>query len=169
MLWNRFTTWLKDVLRRLLGPVFGNPVTGRVLFWLLALAAAAFLAAWLWRRFGSRSGQQETPQPALPALRASQWLRAAKGAADRGDLRAAVHASYWAAVTHLQDARLLPEDFTRTPREYLACVGRGQPIYPPLAALSAELERFWYADRPVAPRDVETALHHVEALGCRAN
>ncbi|HWE49264.1 MAG TPA: DUF4129 domain-containing protein [Bryobacteraceae bacterium] len=168
--WQRFKDWLGDLLLRIFGPVFGNPVTGRVLLWGLGLAAAAFLLTWLWRWFGNRRAPSSPvpEQPAILRAEVSEWLRAARDAAGRGDLRDAIHACYWAGVTHLQGTRLLPEDFTHTPREYLSTVARGESSYPPLAALTSDLERFWYADRPVQPRDFEDALRHLDALGCRA-
>lgn len=170
LLWQRFTTWLKNLLGRLFGPVFGNPVTGRAIFWVLALTTAGFLLTWLWRWYDGRKRIPPAPgEPPIPSLRASEWLQTARDAADRGDLRAAIHSAYWAAVTHLQSAHLLPEDFTRTPREYLGSVAPAAPFRAPLAALTSGLEHFWYADRPVQKRDFEDALHFLEALGCRAD
>jgi hypothetical protein len=166
-LWEQFKSWFADLLLRIFGPVFGNPSTGRVLMWILGIGAAAFLVLWAWRWYWRRDAPMQLRLPAdVPALEASEWLRAARDAAGRGDFRGAIHASYWAGVTHLQGNRLLPTDFTRTPREYLRCVSRGEASYPPLAGLTSGLERFWYADRPVQPRDFEEALTHLGALGC---
>lgn len=167
-LWGSFRAWLTDLLRRIFGPAFGNPSTGRILVWTLGLLAAAFLLYWLRRWYRRREIPVDLRFPTeLPSLEASEWLRAARDFAGRGDLRGAIHAAYWAGVTHLQGKRLLPADFTRTPREYLRCVSRGEASYPPLAALTTELERFWYADQPVGHRDFEEALTHLDRLGTR--
>lgn len=169
-LWDRFTSWLRDLLLRIFGPMFGSPTTGRILIWTLGLAAAAFLLIWLWRWYRGRTAPVELGLPQdVPTLEASAWLREARDAANRGDLRDAIHACYWAGVTHLQSKRLLPGDFTRTPREYLRTMTRGEASYPPMAALTSGLERFWYADRPVARGDFDEALAHLDALGCRAD
>jgi hypothetical protein len=95
------------------------------------------------------------------------WVVAAREAADRGDRRAAIRCAYWAAVVRLQDLRLLPQDLTRTPREYLGLIPRHDDTQPSLAALTSALERFWYAGRAANADDFRESVNHLEALGCR--
>jgi hypothetical protein len=93
-----------------------------------------------------------------------EWLAAAHRAAAEGDWRQAIHNAYWAAITRLQRSGALPEDRTRTPREYLRLFSGREP----LAALTSGLERFWYARRIARPEDFRESLNHLETLGCKA-
>ena len=96
-------------------------------------------------------------------------------AASRGDFREAVHCTYWAAIVRLEDISILPQDRTKTPREYLRLVTEPalgelapQPHYRlPLAAMTSQFERIWYANRPAGPEDFQESLRQLEALGCQ--
>jgi hypothetical protein len=95
------------------------------------------------------------------------FVKRGEEARERGDIRTAIHCAYWAGVVRLQDMQLLPRDLTRTPREYLSLLPIHEVSHAPLAALTAALERFWYAARPASPADLRESLDHMEALGCR--
>ena len=66
-----------------------------------------------------------------------------------------------------QETRALPEDGTRTPREYLSLIRSDQPASGPLRALTLGLERFWYARQTAGAQEFEESLKHLGALGSR--
>jgi len=167
LLLQRIGAWIQSVLRRIFVYAAQHPTGGTVLFWLAAAGATGLLGFWLFRLW---NGESRIPvaqlEPAVPARAWHQWVISAKEAAERGDLRIAIHCAYWAAVVRLQDGRLLPGDLTRTPREYLRLMPVDENAHAPLAGLTSALERFWYAGRAVGPDDFRESLTHLEALGC---
>ena len=104
-----------------------------------------------------------------------EWIRAARLAADGGNFREAVHSSYWAGVTYIEDLGVVAPDRSRTPREYLRLIEESSGYLPSerakrrdsLAALTSRLERIWYGLRPARVEDFQDCMHQVEELGCR--
>jgi hypothetical protein len=171
-LWERITQrildWIAGIIRNILAYAKQHPTGDTILFWLAAAIAVGFLGFWLLRLWtGKRRTQFPQSEPAALGWTWQQWVLAAREARDRGDMRAAIHCAYWAAVVRLQDLQLLPRDLTRTPREYLGLLPNQESSHAPLAALTSALERFWYAARPVTPADLRESLDQLEALGCR--
>jgi hypothetical protein len=159
--------WISEVLRKIFDFARQHPTGETILFWLLAAVAAGVPIFWLLRlRGGKRRTVPPQAEPTVPDWNWQQWVALAREARERGDARAAIHCAYWAAVVRLQDARLLPRDLTRTPREYLRLMPDRDGSYAPLAALTSALERFWYADRPAGPDDLRESINHLETLGC---
>jgi hypothetical protein len=106
------------------------------------------------------------PEDGLPLRDWEEWIAAARHAAERGDLREAIHGCYWAGVTRLQQTGALSPERTFTPREYLKLArGSGQAEH--LRALTRSLERIWYANREASLDDFRESLQHLEGLGCR--
>ncbi len=169
--WERLTQkifdWIGALIRSILDFAKTHPTTGTVLFWVVAAIAVVFLGLLL-LRFWTRKGRIAPPPPdsALPVRTWQQWMAAAKEAGERGDLRAAIHFAYWAAVVRLQETNVLPHDLTRTPREYLRLLPDRAASHEPLATLTASLERFWYASRPAAPADLRQSFDCLEAISC---
>ena len=172
----RFYLWLARLLGRLFGGLVQYPITGQILFWCVIVVAVGCIALWLFR-FVTRRDQVESLRPSVaPAVARSwqEWLRAAREAASRGDFREAVHRAYWAGITRLEDAGIVPKDRTRTPREYLRYVTEPQPgefssrvsYREPVAALTSRLEQVWYANRGARAEDFDESLRYLEALGC---
>jgi hypothetical protein len=92
------------------------------------------------------------------------WLEDARKAAAAGLWREAIHFVYWAAISRLESRRLWPADRARTPREYLALVGPGDPRKPSLATLTRSFEHTWYGGRTAAESDYRNAEQLANAL-----
>jgi len=106
-------------------------------------------------------------QGASPAGEDSHhWLREARAAAARGDYRSAIHAGYWAAIASLEEAKLLAENRSRTPRESLGLIRRESEEYAPLFELTHRFELVWYGYRSADRSDWSDAVRHLEKLGC---
>jgi hypothetical protein len=170
LLLQRIGTWLQDLLRRLFAWTKQSPFGGEIVFWLTGLAAIALLAVWLFRFWTAKSSLPPLARDLAPAvLTWQQWVSLAQQAIAQNDSRRAIQCVYWAAVVHLQTLRVLPEDLTRTPREYLGMLPDHAAARASLAALTSSLERFWYAQRPITPADLRDSFSHLEALGCQLN
>ena len=173
----RINAWLANMIRKLLGQIGRHPLGAEFLFWLLIAAAVAWIAMMLIRLWGGRARMEEMQSiDRVPVHRTWQeWIRAAKQAADTGNFREAVHSTYWAGITCLEDRGAVTTDRTRTPREYLRVVDEAADALPServkyresLAALTSRLERIWYGLRPARAEDFEECVRQAEGLGCR--
>jgi hypothetical protein len=94
------------------------------------------------------------------------WWREAVAAADRGDFREAVHCGYWAAITRLEERQLIPEEKTRTPREYLRMLETHPVERGILKEQTTRLERIWYGCREATAADWSNARLELEKMGC---
>lgn len=170
LLRQRIVAWIGELLDRLFSVIGQHPTASHVLFWVLIAGAGSMLLLW-----AVRLGQRERtalnlngPVRPIPPRAWAEWLAAARLAAEQGDLRQAIHCSYWAGVARLQETGVLTTDLTHTPREYLRLAGAvGTAPVTELAALTSGLERFWYAGRGATAEDFGASLKHLEALGCR--
>ena len=166
----RIALWVTSLLDKLFGFVAQHPTGGQILFWVLVALAVGALAAWLMRLWTRPDPTLSLPRP-NPAARSRSWeawVRAAREAANQGDPREAIRCTYWAAVARLQESQVLPEDLTHTPREYLRLISAPRAAsLEPLTALTAGLERFWYAGHAADLGDFQTSLKQLEALGCK--
>lgn len=176
LLRQRIAVWVGRMLLWLFGGLERYPIGGKILLWLILLGVVGCIALGLFRFLASRDRMAALPPSVpLPASRTWQeWVRAAREAASRGDFREAVHSAYWAGIARLEDAGIVPQDRTKTPREYLRLVAEplagelAPKLAPrePLAGLTSRLERVWYADRGAGPEDFRESLRQLEALGC---
>jgi len=150
-----------------------HPTGGQILFWVLLVGLVGVPAAWLIRFWTRRDPMLILrPGPAIHRINCDAWLRDAREAAAKGDLREAIRCIYWAAVTRLQEDRVLPADLTRTPREYLHLLSTPSlaaraPLLEPLTALTSGLERFWYGGQAANLDDFQASLKQLEATGCK--
>lgn len=173
LLRRRIAGWIQKVLQRIFGAMAEHPTTSEFLFWVLAAGCVGFLAVWLLRWWTRDRGIPPLPRPdrtQTTVLTSEEWLAAAHRAAAEGDWREAIHNTYWAAISRLQQSGALPEDLTHTPREYLRLVRAGEDAGETAratAALTSGLERFWYARRAARAEDFCESLNHLEALGCQ--
>ncbi len=170
---------LAEFLGKFFGMIAGYPMAGSLLFWLLVIGAAVWLAFYLFR-FWSRRARLEELQPLGQALLLrtwQEWIGLARQAAARGDFREAIHSVYWASITHLAARGFLPAGRAFTPREYLRLLSSdsGAILPPPslpaqrqsLALLTARLETVWYGRGQADADDFRATLQQAEELGCR--
>jgi hypothetical protein len=178
LLRERVAAWLARMFVKLFSGLSRHPIGAKVLFWIVLIAGVGFVALWIFRYLSGRDSINFfQPGPTTVTNRTWQeWIHAAREAAARGDFREAVHSAYWAGVSRLQETGALPQDRTKTPREYLCMVGT-QPYAAevdgavedykkPLTALTTRLERIWYANRMAGLEDFDDTLRQLEALGC---
>ncbi len=173
----RISDWLLSIVEKLLRQIGRHPLGAKFLFWFLIAAAVAWIAMMLLRFWGERGRMEEMQNIEHVAAHRSwqEWIRAARLAADGGNFREAVHSTYWAGITYLEDLGVVEPDRTRTPREYLRLVEESGGALPSerakrresLAALTSRLERIWYGLRPARVEDFQDCMHQVEELGCR--
>jgi hypothetical protein len=163
--------WIGQLFMRLFQFIDRHPSSGELFIWVIAAGAIGFLGLTLFRVW-SRAGARLVLTARTPASRArswEQWLAEAREAAANGNARMAIHLAYWAGIARLQEGRALPLDLTRTPREYVRLLSSAHSEFlGPLAGLTQDLERFWYAGRMADVGDFEQSLLRLEALGCRA-
>jgi hypothetical protein len=147
-----------------------------ILFWLIVVAVVVWLALVLFRYWTRRTVLDELQAPdSVAYVRTWQeWIQAAREGATRGDFREAVHSTYWAGISYLEDSELVRKDRTRTPREYMRLVSNstqlvatGRKTREALSTLTVVLEQVWYGRRPANHQDFAQALQSVEALGCQ--
>lgn len=175
----RVSAWLERMLLKLFSGLERHPIGAKALFWIVLIAAVAFIALWIFRYISGRDSMNffQPGSTTVTARTWQEWIGAAREAAARGDFREAVHSAYWAGISRLQESGTLPHDRTKTPREYLRLMDTrprgneldGQPAEnykKPLAALTSRLERTWYANRLARLEDFDDTLRQLEALGC---
>jgi hypothetical protein len=166
----RIALWIGALIQKFFTFAAQHPAEGQILFWIIVAGAVGVLAAWLIQLWSRRDPTLRLPEPpsGLHSQTWEAWVRAAREAAGRGNSREAVRCTYWAAVSRLQEGRILPEGLTYTPREYLRLISTPPAAgLEPLTALTSSLERFWYGGRSANASDFETSLKHLEALGCK--
>jgi hypothetical protein len=170
----RFWAWVGRMLARLAARMSRYPIAARGLFWLLLIGAVAGVAMLVFRAWQRRAGVEELKIPATPRVTQTwqEWMRAAKLAADAGSFRDAVHSLYWAGTVCLEDSGVIPRERWRTPRERMRRlasdrVHQAAKQRDALQALTARLERIWYAGAPATQQDFLESLGLVEELGCR--
>jgi len=160
---SRFYDWLYRELNKLHIPHSG--AIGNGIAWLVICLAVVLVAAWAVRSLvRGRAAEIDLRGAAAPGRDWRYWLREARAAAERRDYRAAIHAAYWAGVSRMEEAGLLPEDRSRTPRESLRLVRRESPEYTPLAALTRSFELVWYGYRAATETDWNEAMQQLEQL-----
>ena len=163
----RMSRWLAGKIVGLLSRLHIGQASGNILAW--STIALAFFAlcymVWKWLSRISRTPEADTDAPVLPAD-AREWMREALGAAERGDYREAIHCAYWAAVSRLEDLRLLTRDRARTPRESLRLLTTHPTEQKLLGELTRHFELIWYGYRPASAADWSGAREHLEKIGC---
>ena len=172
MLLARFWAWLDRVLFNAANASAHRPWIGLTVEWTLLGGAIAGLLAYVFRALGKdRGSRAELWKPRFTHAEEAEgdWAALAEAAAAAGDWRAAVHALYWASVGSLAASgrwrKRSPDAETRTPREYLGLLEPESPQRGTLAALTALLERVWYARREAGERDYQRARELATALG----
>jgi len=172
----RINAWLLRMLGRLFENIGRHPMGAKILFWLILIAVAGWLAMMLVRFWLGRARIDELRSVGEVAFARSwqEWIRAARDAAARGDFREAIHSVYWAGIARLEDDGIISRDRTRTPREHLQLVAEAMAAAASqdprprdsLAALTSLFERVWYGRSHADARDFEASLQQAEGLGC---
>jgi hypothetical protein len=164
----RLLDWIMRQLEKLIGKIGHGRAIGNAIAWTLIALSSLLLLLWM-----VRATTRAAPRPEIDLRGASakgqdshHWLREARVAAARGDYRSAIHASYWAAIARLEEAKLLTENRSRTPRESLGLIRRDSPEYAPLLQLTRRFELVWYGYRSADSADWSDAMEQMEKLGC---
>jgi len=165
---NRIYSWIWRQIEKLLDRIGISRSIGNVIAWILISLAALLLTLWAVRFFlrGAARPEMGLQGASRPGRDWRDWLRDARGASERGDYRAAIHAAYWVAVVRLEETKFLPQDRSRTPRESLRLIRRESTEYAPLAQLTRRFELVWYGYRPATEADWSEAMQQLETLGC---
>jgi len=172
----RINRWITDLLLRFFNQVGRYPMGAKVLFWSIIFAVVVWLAMVLFLYWTRRAVLEELPAPDSVAFVRTwqEWIRVAREAAMRGNFREAVHSTYWAGISYLEDSGVVRKDRTRTPREYMRSVSSATQLAPSgrktreaFSALTMALEQVWYGRRPASNQDFADAMRSVEALGCQ--
>ena len=168
---------LREKLLQLLIALFSliakNPeqaaLFAEIFAWSVVVLVALFVL-WKLYRWATRPRPLDVSReimPFAPSAKAwQQWMRDARAALASGDLREAIHSSYWAAISHLEASGAWIPDKARTPREYLRLIGAADPARPLLTEISWVFEVVWYGNRIPAPAECEAFLAKVEQIAC---
>lgn len=172
----RILRWIENLLLRFFRQIDRHPMGAKLLFWAVVIAVVVWLAMALFRYWTRRTALEELRAPDSVAFVRTwqEWIHAAREAAARGDFREAIHSTYWAGISYLEDNAVVRADRTRTPREYMRLVSNstqfvasGRSTREALAALTMVLEQVWYGRRPASNQDFAQAMQNIEALGCQ--
>ncbi|MBS1842125.1 MAG: DUF4129 domain-containing protein [Acidobacteria bacterium] len=166
--WNaRVARWLERLAEKVFSSLHVPPTLGKIVFWpvlVIAFLALGYLAL---RMLEGRAIAVAPIAETKPVTEEARfWLKEALAAAERGNYREAVHCGYWAAITQLEDRRLLSQDRTRTPREYLHMLDAHPVERGILREQTTRLERIWYACREATAADWSNARLELEKMGC---
>jgi len=161
---------------RLLGHVTAQKSFARFLVWIGIAGAAILIAYWLVRRWylAARVTEMVLQSSAVPSRTWQEWIFAARDSAGRGDYRTAIHCSYWAGISRLQELGALAPDRSKTPREYLGALKQSSVLQPEtlvtrkeaLSLLTSRLEKIWYGYHIATETDFRDSLAQLETLGC---
>ena len=174
LLQQRIRNWLGSFFQRLFGFAAQYPAESKIFFWTLIGGAVLVFLVWLFRRWDcAELLSMNIPSDNMPRT-SNQWILAARAFSMEGDFRKAIQCAYWAAIVRLEEIGRLPRNRPHTPREYLSLVanarGGGPSQYSaPLAALTGQLERCWYAGMPASAQDFAACVSALEAFGCRVD
>jgi hypothetical protein len=168
----RIAAWLVNLFAGVFSFVQQHSTESEIFFWVLVSVAVGLLGFWLLRAWTRKERVSLSLPVAAPARTSNQWILAARAASEQGDFRKAIQCAYWAAIVRLEDTGALPRNQPHTPRECLRLISRpraGEPsrLAEPLSALTAGLERHWYAGRTASAEDLSACFGALEALGCQ--
>jgi Domain of unknown function (DUF4129) len=161
--------WLIRILSRL-GAGNAGFNWFQVVIYVIIGGALTVILVWTLRRLRGRQ-EESSPREIVPFAPSARswhvWLADARSLAQQQDWRNAIHLAYWAGISFLEEHGAWKPNRARTPREYLHLVGARTAKYPPLAALTRQLERVWYGYNDADESDFNEALALLEKLGCR--
>ena len=176
LLRQRINRWIEKLILRFFERMGRHPVSARILLWSMVVATVVWLAVTLFRYWTRRAALEELQAPDSVAFVRTwqEWIHAARAAAAQGDFREAIHSTYWAGISYLEDSEVVRKDRARTPREYVRLVSNSTPFAvsrrgtrEALSALTLALEQVWYGRQTASSEDFAHAMQQVEALGCQ--
>ncbi len=183
-IWDQIGLWVDWILEHTIGRLMESGPARTLILWTLIVGVFLLIAVWIMRTL-TRMARTETLRvgaPSPPGRNWREWAQEALAGARGGDYRTALHSAYWAGVYRLADSGAWRLDEARTPREYLQLLkypaGReanfsaAEPAAEvdratALAALTRSMESTWYGYLPATQQDFETAIDHLETLGCK--
>jgi Domain of unknown function (DUF4129) len=139
--------------------------------WAIAVAAFVLLAWLTWRLLrGASRDTAARPRPARGAdpVDARTWAVRARAAAAAGDAREAIRCAYHAVLHRLDEEGAWTIAEARTPREYMRLLPAADRRLPAVAFVARLFEGTWYGGAQPAIADAQTAVHHLQELGCDA-
>jgi len=175
---NQFMNWLVDRLKSMLPGLSGNQPGPdsrklRVLLYILLVSVAVLLSWLLWRtlRSGRKARSPAAIPIAAPALELNdmglesgqqpldQWIRLARDAMARQELRLALRALYLAGLAYLAERSLITIQRGKSNQDYARELRRKSRDTPELVAAFVQnmstFERTWYGRSSVDPRILE--------------
>jgi len=168
LLLGRVWSWITRQFEKVFGRLSPTHSVGNVIAWGVIVIVGLLLLLWAVRatsRLGARP-EMDLRGANAAGQDSAYWLRQAREAAARNDYRAAIHAAYWAAIARMEEAKLLSENRSRTPRESLRLLRRESAEYAPLLQLTRRFELVWYGYRAADSTDWNEAVKQLENLGC---
>ena len=168
---DRFRSWLGRLIEKALKRLFGSssiPVISRVTVWIVLALAVLALAYWIFKTL-KRNARLENFIPRDMPISAKEWrkwIAESQAAAAAGMWRDAVHLSYWAGISFLEQRGMWRPDQARTPREYLRLLSPSSEYRSALSTLTKEFEVVWYGYKEADPESYSATLAHLEELGC---
>lgn len=169
-----FQEWVIKVLKMIFSHVFRDPgkieLAAKLFIWGICIIAGVLLL-WALYRWVTRQSFDIPEREIIPfspsARNWRDWMKEARLAVDRGDLRDAIHLAYWATISHLESSGAWKPDRARTPREYLRLISQVDVSRPLLTEITREFEYVWYGNRIPAAAQWQSFLAKVEQIGCR--
>ncbi len=165
----RIGAWLSNLIARFLSRLHISAKTGNVVAWMVIAIAFLAICYSVYRTLSGRDAAKEAvaPVPDMP-IDSREWVSDALSAGERGDYREAIHCAYWAAISRLEELKLLRGDRSRTPRESLGLLDSHPDEQLSLRNLTSHFELIWYGYRPASQADWSKAKSLLEKFGCLA-
>lgn len=167
---NRFWEWLSRLLSGAIHHADSHPTTLQWAIWallLLVMATSLRFVLTFARNRRRRPVDAPLPPDRPSATPWQKWIEQARTAASVGGFRNAVHCTYWAAISWLEEQEAWMPDRARTPREYLRLMKSQTPQRRILLALTQRFEPVWYGGHAATADDFNAMLRELDELGCR--
>jgi len=164
----RIYDWIVRQFLKLYGKFPRARTVGDAIAWMV-IGVTTLVLLLLFVRAATGGGarpEMDLRGPNVAGQDSAYWMRQARAGAASRDYRSAIHAAYWAGIARLEEARLLTEDRSRTPRESLRLIRRESVEYAALRQLTHRFELVWYGYRSAGTEDWSDAIQQLEILGC---
>ncbi|HVC00230.1 MAG TPA: DUF4129 domain-containing protein [Candidatus Dormibacteraeota bacterium] len=165
--WRRLVGWIDEAIAWLLAKLHLGALSGNLFAYGLIITAVIFLLLWGWRTLAGRMRETQTATDSGPRQAdARKWTAEALAAAERGELREAIHCAYWASVARLEQQGAFSSNRSSTPREMLRSIAPESREQEPFRELTHSFELVWYGYRSPSPADWENTRMQMERIGC---